>query len=144
MALYDSANIQEILNNGAYAPLTGISKPMVEAVVDLPTPLKAGQGVNIDAAGTVTLATDNATHVISKSHLGLTDSTYQVTDFAKAIPAVVLGQAIIDCEMKPAEVIVATDTVTFSAGQIIKAVGGEAQTFVAEAVEGNTVRIKFK
>ena len=140
--MYNSANIQEVLNAGVYAPLVGVSKPMVEAVADLATPLKAGQGVNV-AAGVVTLATDNATHVVAGSELGLTDGTYQVAGQAKVVPAVVLGQALIDCVMKTGETIVAGDSVAFSAGEIVLATT-ETQTFVAEAVEGEIVRIKFQ
>ena len=140
MALFTTANIQELLNAGIYAPLTGISKPMVEAIADLPTPLKAGQAV--DATGA--LATDNATHVIAGSHVGLIGGEYNFDETNKHVPGVVLGQALIDVEITTGETIVIGDTVTFVDGLLIKAVGGEAQTFTAEAVEGLVARIKFK
>lgn len=147
MALFNSANVFEKLNAGVYAPLVGISKPMVEPVMDITPSLQAGQGINVNASGVATLATDNATHVVAGSHLGLVDGTYKVID-ATAIPAVVLGQALIDVQVATGQTLTKGDEVTFSSGQLIAVAGGESQTFIVEAVEtvGSviTARIKFK
>lgn len=140
--MFSKANVMEVLNAGVYAPLVGESKPMVEAVADLATPLKAGQGVSV-VGGIVSLATDNATHIIAGSELGLTDGTYQVAGSAKVVPAVPFGLALIDCIIKTGETIVAGNSVAFNAGEIVLATA-ETQVFVAEVVEGSVVRIKFK
>jgi hypothetical protein len=150
MALFNTANVFERLNAGVYAPLTGISKPMVEPVMDIDPSLEAGQGINVDASGVATLATDNATHIVSGSNLGLVDGTYKLIDSTN-IPAVVLGQAVIDCQVKTGETIAKGDEVAFEAGLLLAATA-ETQKFIVEDTEtvieqGNTVilaRIKFK
>jgi|GEM_PF-5829299 len=146
MALFNSANVLEKLNAGVYAPLAGIAKPMVEPVTDIDPALEAGQGIAVSATGVATLATDNATHVVVGSNLGLINGTYKVID-ATNIPAVALGQALVDVKVKAGEVLVKGDEVAFAAGLLVKATA-ETQKFIVEDVESIdsviTARIKFK
>lgn len=88
---YTNANINEQLNAGIYAPLAGVAQPMTESVSDLATALEAGQGVNVTSAGVVSLATDNATHIVVGSNLGLINGSQRVSDATPYAPVGAVG-----------------------------------------------------
>lgn len=151
MSLYDTANVFEKLNAGVYAPLVGTAKPMVEAIKNIDPSLKAGQGINVDASGVVTLATDNATHMVVGSHLGLVDGTFTVVNIPENIQAVPLGLALVDGLTLATETIAVGDEVAFANGVLIAATA-ETQKFIVKEIEKVTeqgvdvqvARIEFK
>lgn len=149
--LYNTGNVFEKLNAGVYAPLVGTAKPMVEAVKNITPSLEAGQGIAVTSAGVATLSTDNATHVVVGSNLGLVDGTFTVAGGLERIQAVPLGLALVDCQVLATETIVVGDLVAFASGKLIEATT-ETQTFTVLEIEtvveqGTTIqtaRIKFE
>jgi len=99
------------------------------------TTLEAGLFVIVDSAGVATLATDNATHFIAGSFLDLTNGTRILLDTLSTIQGLPLSLGFVQGQVKEGEVLAIGDTATLVGGVIIKAVGGESQTFTAEAVE---------
>lgn len=127
-----------------------VTATVTETVVAIiMTVLEAGLFVIVDSVGVATLATDNATHFIVGSFLDLTNGTRELLDTLSEIQGLPLELGFVQGQVKEGQVLVVGNTATIVAGVIIKAVGGESQTFTVDAVEtlddaSIVAQLKFK
>ena len=116
------------------------------ALIEASNGLISGTAVRVLANGTVSLATDNETHIVAGNFLELVNGTQVFTaieNLRGLIGAMPKGLARIQCGIKYGETLAAGDSASFENGVLVKTTT-ETNSYEVEAVEGDVAQIKFK